>query len=478
MPVPRKTATQFEQDLASGINARNSSFDTTYGPIKDFSIRPQARVFEAQNERVRKLYSLLALQSPSEQEDADMDAFVATEQVIRSNGTASFTTLTFARASLPTVDLPIPANFPVGTEVDSTTGGSVTYVTQDAATLYAATAASYYNPTTKRYELDVPAASITLGDGSKVGANKLKRPLLPLPGFDSVTNKIESRGGLAAESNDLIAERYLLRKTGTEIGTPSGLERYILQTFGNVEDVYEVYGNSADLLRADTDAGAVDVWIQGSTAVSRTLSVECPGRLILIPFDRQPGIAVTQVQSGAIYTEGVDYVFVEDAGIYGRSTRATDGIVFLATGACPPVGATINITYTYDSLIVALQSFFNRNEDYYEHGRDALFRRGKEIAIAIHGGLKVKSGNPNTVLAAVIQGFQDYVNGTSTTRGYRFGATVERFDLDGMLSRIPGVDNFTYTLLARAGSAGIADITMLSNEYARLSLANLSVTLI
>lgn len=478
MPVPRITSLQFEALLAGDVNRRDTTVDTTMGPVKDLVIRPVARVLEAQNERVRNLYNVLTLQNVAALDPTDVEAFVETEQVYKSDGTPAFVTLTFSRASKPTVDLPIPPNFPVGTEVDTATGVSVTFITLAPATLVAASAGSYFNATTNRYELNVEAASVTTGPNTKIAKNRAKRPLIPLPGFDAVTNKEEARGGLSPETNEQLAERYYLRIKGTEIGTPAGLARYARQTFGNIQDTYVVFGNDPDLTRADSDAGAVDVWVLGSSWITTSMTVEFPGRLVLMPFDIQPGVSVVSVSSGVGFTENVDFVYVEDTGIYSRSTRGQDGIRFLATGAAPAIGDPVTITYIYDNLIVALQSYFN-TVDYEETGRDELFRRGIEVQLSIQGQLKVRSGNPTTVLQTATQALLDFINGSTTQSGFDLGQDVERFDLDAVLSRIPGIDNMIYTVLDRVPGTAVNDVVAIaSNEYARLSVANLAITLL
>jgi hypothetical protein len=476
LSVPRITAAQFAQNLATDINQRDATVDTTLGPVVDIVIRPVSRVLEAQNERIRALFQLITLQNVNLLDPNDLAAYVYTEEVIPSGGTASFVSLTFSRAALPTVDITVPANFPVATVVDPSTGVQTTFVTLQSATLVAANAPAYFNGSTSRYELNITASSINSGQATAVGQNQVTVPLRPLVGFDSVTNPAISSGGLPAETNQQIATRYSLRTKGTEIGTPQGLSRYIFQTFGNVEDVFVVYGNNPFLTRAATDAGAVDIWVQGSSPVQLTMTVNFPGQLVLIPFSIQPGISVQTVQSGPTFTQNVDFVYVSDPGIYSGSTLGQDGIRFLGTGASPNVGDPLTITYTYDNLIVALQSFFQQPE-YLETGSNRLFRRGIAVQVAITGILTVNAGNPTLVLQQVITALLNYINGSTTQAALGMGVAVEEFELDAVLSLIPGVGNFVYQLLAPVGQLGVADIPIGPNQYASLSSANLAITL-
>ena len=476
MSVPKISSSAFETQLKQAINSRDTTVDTDIGPVKDWVVSPVARVFEGQNERIRQLYQLLALQRPNELDPSDIDAFVFNEQVIRSPGSPGFVDLVFYRKTLPSANLPIPANFPVATDPDPTTGAQVVYVTLTSLQLLVATAGAYFNGVTGRYELRIPAKSLIIGDTAGVTKNRLVRPLRPLPGFDGVVNDQDSNSSNPAETNVDVANRYFLRIRGTEIGTPAGIARNVLQTFGTVEDIKVIFGNDPALTRADVDAGAVDAYIVGQTPLSITETIPFPGRLNLMVLGNQPLVAVSAVSSGPTFTAGLDYDVVPDTGIYSGSTRGKDGIRFRATGGAPAIGDPVNITYTYDTLIVALQAFFNTVE-FFETGRDLLFRRGLLVQAAIQGVLTVSAGDPNTVLAVVTQTILDYINGSTVQKGLELGNSLEEFNIDAQLSRIPGVGNFTYNLLARLGSTGVQDITAAELEYIRLDPANLSISL-
>lgn len=476
MPIPRITSAQFEGRIQQAIRQRDAFADVTLGPIKDWHIRPSAAVFEAQHDLLRQVYQLISLQNLNDLPADYVDDFAASEMVIRSQGSAAFVTLVFSRSSKPPTNLVVPANFPVATDIDASTGSQVTFVTLQTATLFAASADAFFNPETGKYELSVTAASVNTGPSTRVAPNRVKRPLRPLIGFDSVSNPKESTGGLPSESNQDVGDRYMLRIAGTELGTPAGLARYTRQVFTNVQDVYMVYANDPFLTRADSDAGAVDAWILGASTVERTITLPFPGKLVPMVLDRQPVIQITSVSSGVVYTQNVDYILQPDTGVNARSTRGSDALVFLAGGAAPAVGDLINITYTYDQLVVALQSLFGQPV-YKSTGADLLFRSGIQVDVAISGNLKVSAGDPQQVLLAAQQALLDMFNGTPTFRGYRLGQGVEQFDLTATLSRVGGIDNFVFTLLAPVGQIGVADIPINPNQAARLSAANLSITL-
>jgi len=124
-----------------------------------------------------------------------------------------------------------------------------------------------------------------------------------------------------------------------------------VDNFSSVDGVYVVYGKDPYLTREQDDAGAVDVWVKGSTPVETTYTVAYPGIDTLIPLDKQPLIEVVSVFDGAVsYIEGTDFEAVTGATEYSYSNRGTDGIKFIVGGAVPTIGASLVITYRYNSL--------------------------------------------------------------------------------------------------------------------------------
>jgi hypothetical protein len=340
--------------------------------------------------------------------------------------------------------------------------------------MYAAGAAGYYNSDTERYELEVGVASEAMGSEVSVGGYTIKNFRRAIPGFDSVTNKSATTSGRGAETNRELADRYLLQVEGNNPGTPAGVKKYILDNFSAVLDVYVVYGTDTNLTRNQVDAGAVDIWILGSSVASRTYTTAYPGIEEVIVLDRQPLIAVSQVSTigGVIFTEGTDYEVVTGVGEYSYSNIGSDGIRFLAGGSAPAaLRDPVAIIYTYNSLINTLASFFTQPE-YYSMGMDKLFRQAEVENIEIEADLKVGFGNPNTVLSNVRTAVMTYVN------ALLLGIDVEEFDLDREVSKIIGVDNWTYRTLALKGGSGIGDIIVTPNKYARLDSADFVINLV
>ena len=136
MALPIITEDQFASQIASEINQRDDSADTTYGPIRDWNVVPQSRVLAQQAQTARTLSLQLSMDPTSYTEGSpDLDAVLFNEGIVPPDGDASTVTLTFYRATVPTADLVVQRGFPIATTPDTTSGASVTFITTAAATL-------------------------------------------------------------------------------------------------------------------------------------------------------------------------------------------------------------------------------------------------------------------------------------------------------------------------------------------------------
>ena len=472
MVLENVTARQYMTDLATAINERDKELDTRIGPINNLYMSPFARVCERQSNRTCYLSNLTSLKYVDKVRIEDLDEFVYNEGMVRWVGARAVTTVTFSRAQPPTVDITVPINLPLATPNDPNTGQSVVFRTVETKTMSAAAASSYYNATTERYELEVAVASIATGASVDVGAYSITVMRRPLSGFDEVFNKYKTDSGKGLETNSEIATRYLLHVKGSQLGTPAGVKRALVDNFNSCDDVHVVYATDPYLTREQTDAGAVDVWIKGSTPVEKTYTVMYPGIDTLIPLDRQPLIEVVSVFDGVTsYIEGTDFEAVTGEGEYSYSNRGTSGVRFITGGAVPTIGASLIITYRYNSLINLLAAYYTQPE-FYSMGMDKLFRWAQPLYLEIDGALTVSAGNPDTVSANVRTAIMAYINALN------MGTNVEEFDLDREIGKIYGVDNFVWETLSISGGTGVGDIEVTPMEYAQIETGSLNVTLV
>jgi len=472
MALDRITASEYGDIIATGINDRDATLDTRIGTIRDIFIDPVAEVLEQQNNRIVYLSNLTSLKFVDNVVADDLDNILYNEGLVRWQGSKAVTTVTFARKQAPTADIVIPSNLPLNTTVDPATGVSVIFRTIESRTMSAAAAASYYNADTEKYEIDVAVSSVVVGTQVSVGAYTISVMRRQVPGIDEIYNKQATTSGRSTETNQEAADRYLLHVEGSQLGTPAGIKRSILDTFSGVSDAYVVYGNDSFLTREQDDAGAVDIWVMGSTPATKTEITTYPGIETLMPVERNPLVEVLAVSSGGVpYTEGTDYEVVTGEGFYSYSNRGADGIKFITGGTSPTVDAPVTVEYTYNSLIDLLVSYYTQPE-YYSVGMDKMYRWAQEEPVTIEANLKVKSGDPSSVSAAVRNAVTSYIN------SLLLGDNLERFDVDAEVAKVRGVDNWVYEIFDVVGGSGVDDIEIDPKNYARIEDANLVINLV
>lgn len=471
MPIQRKTSAQFASDIANAILNRNNSYDTLVGPIPDIIINPVASVLELQNERIRSVQQLLSLINDGSFTSDDVDAFVRNEGLVRLQGGRSRVTLIFSRAAPPTVDITVKANFPVGTLPDEETGTTIVFLTEADTTMFAASAASYFNPVSQRYELPVNAISLPASVEANVGPNRIVRPLRPLVGFDGVFNRDSAAGGRSAETTDELIARYFISLTGTTPTTPNGITKILRDLFPAVKDSYVVYGNNQFNVRSATDGGAVDVYTIGTLPTTITESIIFTGVGDIMPVSRQPVLNIVSIAGG--WVQGTHYVLANDAGPVGGSVRAGDGVYWLPTApSSPTIGTPLSVTYTYNAIQTNLQSAFGTSE-YTAAGRDLLFKQASEIRVVVSAQLRVGAGYSGPTIQVLVN---DAI--FNALNNYKLGDDLEVSDLQAIARSFTGVDNFIVTACHVVGGSGVGDILINPSQYVRIIQPNLTITLI
>lgn len=469
MAITRKTAAEFAADIETAIRSRNADYDTKVGPIPDLYIAPMANVLELQNERIRTVQQLLSLRNDGSFNDSDLDNLVYNESIIRLTGRKAKATLVFSRSTVPTANILIKANFPVGTLADETTGAAITFLTLQDTTLDATQAASYFNTATQRYELLV-SAEATIGTSvGNVSPNRIIRPLRPLNGFDTVFNRDAATGGRDGETNDQLINRYLLSLLGSSPTVVNGVQKILRDKFPDVEDSNLVYGNNPLNIRSAADGGAVDAYIIGTTPTTVSETIVFPGAGQVIPLSSQP---ISVLLSAGAFTQGIDYSLVKDTTGYAGSIRASDGIIWLPTGTAPTIGSLVVVTYTYNALTNILQNAF-KADDLVAPGRDLLFKEATKVNVALSANLKIRPGyNVASAVDAIVLAVTTFIN------ELKLGQAVEASDLQLIVRAFTGVDNFVITNLSKVGTVGTSDVALDANEYARIESADLALTVI
>lgn len=207
--------------------------------------------------------------------DTDVQAVIdrAFEQIASNVGVArlpgrfSRGEVVFFTTTRPTRTITIP----LGTLVSA---GSVQFRTTRAAEIPLNNIASFRDPTSGRYFIEVPVQAVQAGTSGNVGAGQVRRIVSTIAGL-SVTNESAMFGGTSTETNKQLAERAQRAIAAVDTGTAQGY----LQTAAGVPGVVQarVVAAGDELMQRDFDltqlehrGGKVDIWVQGDNVASVT----------------------------------------------------------------------------------------------------------------------------------------------------------------------------------------------------------------
>jgi len=477
MAITRKSAVEFASILSNAIKQRNSSYDTAVGPIRDIYIEPTASALEVQSNSIYQVQQLLTLANGASFTAADLDAFVYNESMVRNKGGRAKVELTFQTSQIPQSDVTIRAGFAVATTEDETTGISVTFTVDSDTTLYVSDVYSHLVTVNgaQYVQLKVPATASVSGTIGNVGPYRVVRALRPMPIFSAVFNEMPASGGTNLETNAELIRRYLTSIVGSSPSVIGGIEKIIRSQFNNVQDMNIVYGNSVYNLRSANDGGAVDVYLIGETQATATDYVTYTGPSQTLKLSKQPVISIDSVMdSVSEYVQypsvGASYKLEKDAGSYAGSNKASDGVYFIPSAATlPALGTVLTVEYKYNSLPASMLAEFSK-PDRDVPGRSLLFKEAMQVDLSMSASIKVRSGfnvisTKNSVRSAILS----YVN------SLKLGEPVEASDIQAVVRRYTGVDNFVINNLSRLGSTGVSDVTASPFEYMRI--ADIDLTL-
>lgn len=473
MAIKKKTRNELVRDLRDAIRLRDTTVETGYGPVKDLVIDPVSLVVSELYDAVENVYNVQFLQNASIMSREDLDNLGETLGVTRKGPMTASGSVFFLTSSKPSADIIVPLGFPI-TTAGGTNSTVQTFVTTRETTLYAASAAAYFNAQTGNFELEVPVKALSSGAAGTVAAGSIRTMARQLPGFSGVTNKSATYGGRDAETNENYARRIRLALRGLARGTSSGLRSFALKD-GRVLDALVVRAGDALMQRAESAAGAIDVYVQGEEPVVYQQLSTYTGADIY--FEKEPLIFPTPIMSvsgsisGAL-DEGTHYYAVQDT-VFGATTRGRNILRWNRAAAAPVYGETITIQYTYDKLIADLQLELQKPEN--DLLADVLFSRSTEVPLYLAGVVRITPDFGSEVVDANIRSaVREFIN----SRG--LGESIYVSDLDVVIRGVPGVDYVVlpFTQLSRAGQTGNGTVTIEQNEYASISDAaiNLSLT--
>ena len=196
--------------------------------------------------------------------DSSFDSLAQNYGVVRPAARAAQVLQTFYTITRPTQDLIVQQGCLVSSSTDST---APSFMSNGQVTMIAANAQAYYNPTTARYEIQVPMIATSPGSSGNAPAGALDTVDSGANGLSTI-NTTAADFGQDTGSNLSVAELGINALTSLDTGTAGGYQRIALAT-PEVLDVAVILSGDPfmerdwDPVRMKHIGGKVDVYVKG-----------------------------------------------------------------------------------------------------------------------------------------------------------------------------------------------------------------------
>jgi uncharacterized phage protein gp47/JayE len=224
------------------------------------------------NIRKRSLASALGLTDPTNLQmliDEQFNKYASNYDLSRKGSTKATGSVLFYTEIRPTNDILIMDNTIISTAPDySDSIGSVTFVVVGTKIMSAANPDVYYNPTLKRYEIQVYVEAQNPGDRGNVPAESITAALNVAPNL-RVINDVPTRYGNDRETNQQLSDRVKTAKSEYDSGTEGGYNSTAMDVPGVIQARVEIAGDPLmmrDYYQQDNRhiGGKVDVYTRGT----------------------------------------------------------------------------------------------------------------------------------------------------------------------------------------------------------------------
>ena len=344
-----RTTEEVQSSLVTTIQNTDPSIDVAKGPVYDFVISPVAPEISTLEQQVDRLAKLVTEKFPDAATQEEIDAILNCFGLAEAGGKASTGTFLFWAYARPTQDVPIKRGVLV-----STANGTYTFFVNSDRTMYFDSIDTYYNASTRRYEISAPITAIAIGPQFDLPRYRINKITTGIDEIDGGWNTTETTGGTSKES----AEHAVDRARAAFQGLNSDAGGSVLSSIfkydpDDVLDVQLVYPKDRDIFVRYTTRPAIDAYVLGTNYVDQVQSFTSVSGQTEITLDKPPAFSVSQVTIDGTISN--DWVFVKDlSASLGGTTSAVDKVYFTMTGGLL-AGKVVEIIYQYNALITGLQ---------------------------------------------------------------------------------------------------------------------------
>ena len=473
-----RTLTDIINSAVSFIQLQIPSLSLLTGTVaRDVMVESPAQEFANVYTELQRLENIQTFTDPTQFTTTEMAAAATNVGLSPLTATASTGLVTF-RANTLTSNITIGVNTTSSTSPTTLNPATVSFQVTSGGTMFASNASAYLNPITGLYELTLPVQSTGTGSSANVAAGTITTLLQAVPGITSVTNALPTSGGTNAETNTALAARIVLKLSGNNVGTRSGIKSLVSTNSAVVDSLIISPGDP--LLTRDQFGNSVNVVIQGQTLTQVSdIQTYHTGTLTYVMYQQPVNavISITGIVGGNSHNfiAGVDYsVFIDYTSVYEGSVRATSSITF-TPGILPDNGTPITIVYSINSLISTLQAFLTSDVNSIL-GSDVLIVEAIEVLVQVAASITVLPGYTHADVASLaVTNVGNYIN-TLT-----LGQPVDNSKLIAIIQDTVGVSDvltLPVTVLAEyppyIGYVSTVDVAIDSTQYAHASIVNIT----
>jgi hypothetical protein len=371
-----RDADEVARSQIATIGDVDGTIDVAKGPVYESSILPWSKEVSSTEGKVEHLGELYQLEKASSWSQSEITVAGRNFGQEFGRGTPSQGFLLFYANEAPTTDVILAEGTLAATE-----DGVYVYKTVQEAVLYASNSSAYYNATTRRYEITIPAEAVQRGSEFDCKEGRITLLLTRLAGLNGVTNSTDFEGGSADQTKEEFAQDLRQLPLGNSLGTPGGIQALAIRLQGGeIQDSVVVTPGDIGVFERGHAVGmrvALDFYVIGSRFSPTTYSYTTSALETTIIPDNQPILAVSSVLVNGV---PVTYTFSPDTHPARRgSPYAQDAIVL---DVAPGSGADVFVTYTYNTLISQLHDLVN--DDALDLFRTSiLVREGKKVACSV-----------------------------------------------------------------------------------------------
>jgi hypothetical protein len=399
---------QVADSIRNSILSIDNRADLKVGPLWDYLISPippELSTIENKIDTLKVYYSPNFASVATQQEARDFAVNFGTGPSI---GNFARTTVVFYRNSPPAAGLSYTV--PIGALVQ-TIDGNLVFRTTQSATMSGDYAATYFNPSTQRYEVTVIVEAVAPGVKYNIPAGHIRKMQTQISGIDNITQPAEARGGTEPEDSLEVALRVQEKFKGLERNSISGITTLIKEAEPSyVTSVSIVKPTDRIEFRRLTNGPSLDVYVQGQNYAQCAEDYLATGGETAIPITvNRTVVGITSVAVNGNVLDSATWTFLPDTTLeYQFSTRANPMIQFTSALTANDL---VEIVGTKNYLLDSLQVLFTGENSLFK--TDLLLRSFIQLPIIVSLEVRITSGDPDAIRSEIMTYLTYFIQPTS-----------------------------------------------------------------